>query len=179
MSICNLQCNICIYIYIHNIGITNNFKAISFKTIFLKINNHLQQTYNFHYTPLKFNIARKNRQSEKETHLPTIIFRGLCWISRVYISSNLASISSFFWGSSGFSTLKLLHLSSRSPKPTRCRCRSHLPYLRLPSHHQDLRPWGKTVKYGEKKQTLPSRELTYPTWGKGKSSSKVPFYGIC
>jgi len=25
---------------------------------------------------------------------------------------------------------------------------------------------------------LPSRELTYPTWGKGKSSSKVPWYGI-
>jgi len=26
---------------------------------------------------------------------------------------------------------------------------------------------------------LPSRELTYPTWGKGNASSKVPFYGIC
>jgi len=24
---------------------------------------------------------------------------------------------------------------------------------------------------------IPSRELTYPTWGKGKSSSKVPFLG--
>ena len=30
------------------------------------------------YTPLKFNIAPKNRQSQKETHLPTIIFQGLC-----------------------------------------------------------------------------------------------------
>ena len=29
-------------------------------------------------TPLKFNIAPKNRQSQKETHLPTIIFQGLC-----------------------------------------------------------------------------------------------------
>ena len=29
-------------------------------------------------TPLKFNIAPKNRQSHKETHLPTIIFQGLC-----------------------------------------------------------------------------------------------------
>ena len=28
-------------------------------------------------------------------------------------------------------------------------------------------------------EQVPSRELTYPTWGKGKSSSKVPFYGIC
>ena len=27
------------------------------------------------------------------------------------------------------------------------------------------------------KQKIPSRELTYPTWGKGKSSSKVPFFG--
>ena len=27
--------------------------------------------------------------------------------------------------------------------------------------------------------SIPCRELTYPTWGKGKSSSKVPFYGIC
>ena len=24
---------------------------------------------------------------------------------------------------------------------------------------------------------IPSRELTYPTWGKGKSSSKLPFWG--
>ena len=30
------------------------------------------------YTPEKFNIAPKNRQSQKETHLPTIIFQGLC-----------------------------------------------------------------------------------------------------
>ena len=29
-------------------------------------------------TPLKFNIAPENRQSQKETHLPTIIFQGLC-----------------------------------------------------------------------------------------------------
>ena len=26
---------------------------------------------------------------------------------------------------------------------------------------------------------IPSRKLTYPTWGKGKSSSKETFYGIC
>ena len=26
---------------------------------------------------------------------------------------------------------------------------------------------------------IPSRELTYPTWGKGKSSSKCHFWGIC
>ena len=26
---------------------------------------------------------------------------------------------------------------------------------------------------------LPSRELTYPTWGKGKSSSKLTFQGTC
>ena len=30
------------------------------------------------FTPQKFNIALKNRQSQKETHLPTIIFQGLC-----------------------------------------------------------------------------------------------------
>ena len=29
-------------------------------------------------TPLKFNIASKSRQSQKETPLPTIIFQGLC-----------------------------------------------------------------------------------------------------
>ena len=29
-------------------------------------------------TPLKFNIAPKNRPSQKETHLPTTIFQGLC-----------------------------------------------------------------------------------------------------
>jgi len=26
---------------------------------------------------------------------------------------------------------------------------------------------------------VPSRELTYPTLGKGKSSSKMPWWGIC
>ena len=28
------------------------------------------------------------------------------------------------------------------------------------------------------KKSIPSRELTYPTWGKGKASSKVPFWGV-
>ena len=44
-----------------------------------------------------------------------------------------------------------------------------------------------TTKNTKKKQTktppqieyIPSRELTYPTWGKGKSSSKCHFWGIC
>ena len=31
--------------------------------------------------------------------------------------------------------------------------------------------------YHFKDQVLPSRELTYPTWGKGKSSSNMPFLG--
>jgi len=31
----------------------------------------------------------------------------------------------------------------------------------------------------QNEEILPSRELTYPTWGKGKSSSKVIFDGIC
>ena len=30
-----------------------------------------------------------------------------------------------------------------------------------------------------RKKKIPSRELTYPTFGKGKSSSKVPWEGIC
>ena len=30
------------------------------------------------FTPRKFNIASKTRQSQKETHLPTTIFQGLC-----------------------------------------------------------------------------------------------------
>ena len=29
-------------------------------------------------TPRKFNIDPENRPSQKETHLPTIIFQGLC-----------------------------------------------------------------------------------------------------
>ena len=40
----------------------------------------------FQSTPLKFNIAPKNTQSQKETHLPTIIFQGravkfLCYLN--------------------------------------------------------------------------------------------------
>ena len=29
------------------------------------------------------------------------------------------------------------------------------------------------------KMIIPSRELTYPTWGKGTSSSNIPWVGIC
>ena len=42
-------------------------------------------------------------------------------------------------------------------------------------------PWMAVMahsKYGTTSATLPSRELTYPTWGKGKSSSKVPSDGM-
>ena len=45
---------------------------------------HLRKTGPTHFycflaiTPWKFNIAPKNRQSQKETHLPTLIFQGLC-----------------------------------------------------------------------------------------------------
>ena len=38
-------------------------------------------------TPRKIDIAHQNRQSQKETHLPTIIFQGLCSIS-VGVPSN-------------------------------------------------------------------------------------------
>jgi len=61
------------------------------------------------------------------------------------------------------------------------------------------KPWSNYTKMGEPQQVvspeikqeecaktrsnsinvLPSRELTYPTLGKGKSSSKVIFDGIC
>ena len=35
------------------------------------------------FTPGKFHIAPKARQSQKETHLPTILFQVLCSISGV------------------------------------------------------------------------------------------------
>ena len=37
---------------------------------------------------------------------------------------------------------------------------------------------GKALNH-EEQLVIPSRELTYPTCGKGKSSSKVPWWGIC
>ena len=39
----------------------------------------------------------------------------------------------------------------------------------------------KISRFGLRRFALPSRELTYPTWAKGKSSSKVPEKkkGIC
>ena len=43
----------------------------------------------FFYTPPKFNIAPENRPSQKETHLPTIHFQGLCLTSRGYMLSFL------------------------------------------------------------------------------------------
>ena len=48
-----------------------------------------------------------------------------------------------------------------------------------PPQHQLLRRYGR---YGNKQTNLwrlPSRGLTYPTLGKGKSSSKCHFWGIC
>ena len=36
----------------------------------------------------------------------------------------------------------------------------------------------KISKIGEK-ELVPSRELTYPTLGRGKSSSNIPWVGIC
>ena len=49
----------------------------------------------------------------------------------------------------------------------------------------DLVTWSPAVLQGPRKKfsamslKVPYRELTYPTWGKGKSSSKVPWWGIC
>ena len=37
---------------------------------------HIHPGHIWWFTPLKFNIAPKNRQSHKETHLPTTIFKG-------------------------------------------------------------------------------------------------------
>ena len=36
----------------------------------------------------------------------------------------------------------------------------------------------ESLFFARKRFDLPSRELTYPTWGKWKSSPKVPWYGI-
>jgi len=38
---------------------------------------------------------------------------------------------------------------------------------------------GVYVFLGGVWKEIPSRELTYPTWGKGKSYSKCHFWGIC
>jgi len=39
--------------------------------------------------------------------------------------------------------------------------------------------WKSGIPSFSEKEEIPSRELTYPTLGKGKSSSKVTFDGIC
>jgi len=48
-------------------------------------------------------------------------------------------------------------------------------------HGEDLFS-GALIKTPQKMKWMiipPSRKLTYPTWGKGKSSSKWTFRGIC
>jgi len=45
-------------------------------------------------------------------------------------------------------------------------------------HDSDIPPSIKDDSQGRSKKKLPSRELTYPTLGKGKSSSKCRFGGI-
>ena len=49
-------------------------------------------------TPWKFNIALKTRQSQKETHLPTIIFQGRAVKRRegiFFITTNKADLRTF------------------------------------------------------------------------------------
>ena len=46
-------------------------------------------------------------------------------------------------------------------------------------HGENPQVWGILVRAKISMYIYPPRELTYPTWGKGKSSSKVPWYGIC
>ena len=47
----------------------------------------------------------------------------------------------------------------------------------------DWTPWEENPwiweNYSPRSGGVSSRELTYPTWGKGNSSSKVPWDGIC
>ena len=51
----------------------------------------------------------------------------------------------------------------------------------MPSIHTSVprRSWVRLVGLVGFSLNLPSRELTYPTLGKGKSSSNVPWDGIC
>ena len=83
----------------------------------------------------------------------------------VTITWTLYSISFFGW-SGGFSCvtllLQLLHVALT------------LQFLGVLG---DV--WKTTNTFGEFWQGVPSRELTYPTLGKGKSSSKCHFGGIC
>jgi len=51
---------------------------------------------------------------------------------------------------------------------------SNITYRAKSSKKNKLHPFFKSVS-----QRIPSRGLTYPTWGKGKSSSKCHFGGIC
>ena len=80
----------------------------------------------------------------------------------------------------------------KDPGQSLRRASSFAPQRPLELCHQPLarshRPWeAKAFKNpshtnAQNKTTgkyIPSRGLTYPTWGKGKSSSKCHFWGIC
>ena len=43
----------------------------------------------------------------------------------------------------------------------------------------DSLPFFVQIEFKEVSSRIPSRELTYPTLGKGKSSSNMPWVGIC
>ena len=86
--------------------------------------------------------------------------------------------------------------SKKAPPPKRtARKKSNVtildPFLTLPETNIAHESRGKPKEKGSKSnhpfsgakmlvlRRVPSRELTYPTWGKGKSSSKCHFWGIC
>ena len=67
---------------------------------------------------------------------------------------------------------------TRKPNASRFRCRYALQASACSSSKKNVR--RKLIEITcqtERVSKLPSRELTYPTWGKGKSSSKCHFWG--
>ena len=115
---------------------------------------------------LKTNMAPARKPSQKETHLQTsvalwlrccvIFFRGCIRLSLKASTQNCPLKSK-----QPQTRLPSLKLTAKAPRnnPSQKRKRESIPTIHF--------------------QRLPSRELTYPTLGKGKSSSKCHFLGIC
>ena len=99
-----------------------------------------------------------------------IIFpRDLGWKEKnMWVATNQSSIFRHYL------SIRVMTSQPISPPP------SHLKFSKIKGSFQAAHP--RKQKWSTEKKTIwwiPSRKLTYPTWGKGKSSSKCHFWGIC
>ena len=103
---------------------------------------------------------------------------NICDFNVAYVSIYFTSVDGRNPASPGiYNTLYINNGRNYQPQLLHARFLNHqtVPIKQTNSSSQNLQNFPNNSRICNlSEQTLPSRELTYPTWGKGTSSSKVP-----